>query len=162
MTELAVAKRDFCRRRKYYRTMSYLEDIETASEFEATREKLQSLLEENEALYLKFMDLFVELMNYRYVSNKNWMGIPIVKLSEDIVVIQEFYFDYKPTAVIEVGVARGGSVSLAISLQKLNEIKPNVLGLDIKIYDHTKFALKEFLDKGYLNLFQNKPLTSTL
>jgi len=134
--------------------MSYLEDIETASEFEATREKLQSLLEKDDALYMKFMDLFVQLMNYRYVSNKNWMGIPIVKLPEDIIVIQEFYFDYKPTAVIEVGVARGGSVSLAISLQKLNEIKPNVLGLDIKIYEHTRLALKEFLDKGYLKLVQ--------
>lgn len=55
--------------------MSYLEDIESASEFEATREKLQSLLEQDEALYMKFMDLFVELMNFRYVSNKNWMGI---------------------------------------------------------------------------------------
>lgn len=77
-----------------------------------------------------------------------------MKLPEDIIVIQEFYFDYKPTAVIEVGVARGGSVSLAISLQKLNDLKPNVLGLDIKIYEHTQFALKEFLDKGYLKLVQ--------
>lgn len=134
--------------------MSYLEDIESASEFEATRMKLQNLLEKDEGLYMKCMDLFVELMSYRYVSNKNWMGIPIVKLPEDIMVIQEFYFDFKPTAVIEIGVARGGSVALAISLQKLNEIKPNVLGLDIKIYEHTKLALKNFLDKGYLRLVQ--------
>jgi cephalosporin hydroxylase len=134
--------------------MSYLEDIESASEFEVARAKLQNLLEKDEALYMKCLDLFIELMNYRYVSNKNWMGIPIVKLPEDIVVIQEFYFDFKPTAVIEIGVARGGSVALAISLQKLNEIKPNVLGLDIKIYEHTRLALKEFLDRGYLKLVQ--------
>lgn len=134
--------------------MSYLEDIENATEFESTREKLQRLLEGDEVLYLKCMDLFVDLMKYNYVSSKNWMGIPIVKLPEDIMVIQEFYFEYKPTAVIEVGVARGGSVALAISLQKLNEITPNVLGLDIKIYEHTQLALKDFLDKGYLKLVQ--------
>jgi cephalosporin hydroxylase len=134
--------------------MTYLDDIESATEFEAARQKLQSLLEGDEALYMKCMDLFVELMDYRYVSNKSWMGIPIVKLPEDIVVIQEFYFEYKPTAVIEIGVARGGSVALAISLQKLNEIKPNVLGLDIKVYEHAHLALKEFLEKDYLKLVE--------
>ena len=134
--------------------MTYLDDIESQKEFEAARQKLQIQLENNEAIYMKCMDLFVELMNYRYVSSKNWMGIPIVKLPEDIVVIQEFYFDYKPTAVIEIGVARGGSVALAISLQRMNEIEPNVLGLDIKIYEHAHLALKEYLDKGFLNLVE--------
>jgi len=62
--------------------MTYLDDIESATEFEAARQKLQSLLEGDEALYMKCMDLFVELMDYRYVSNKSWMGIPIVKLPE--------------------------------------------------------------------------------
>jgi cephalosporin hydroxylase len=134
--------------------MTYLDDIESQKEFEAARQKLQIQLENNEAIYMKCMDLFVELMNYRYVSSKNWMGIPIVKLPEDIVVIQEFYFDYKPTAVIEIGVARGGSVALAISLQRMNEIEPNVLGLDVKIYEHAHLALKEYLDKGFLNLVE--------
>jgi cephalosporin hydroxylase len=134
--------------------MTYLDDIENQKEFETVRQKLQIQLENNEAIYMKCMDLFVELMNYRYVSNKNWMGIPIVKLPEDIVVIQEFYFDYKPTAVIEIGVARGGSVALAISLQRMNEIEPNVLGLDIKIYEHAHLALKEYLDKGFLKLVE--------
>lgn len=134
--------------------MTYLDDIENEKDFEAARRKLQGLLENDEAVYMKCMDLFVELMNYRYVSNKNWMGIPIVKLPEDIVVIQEFYFDYKPTAVVEIGVARGGSVALAVSLQKLNDIKPNVLGLDIKFYEHTQVAMKEFLKKKYLKLVE--------
>ena len=134
--------------------MGYLDDIESEIDFETIRRKHQSLIENNEDLYMKFMELFIELMDYRYVSNKNWMGIPIVKLPEDIVVIQEFYYEYKPTAVIEIGVARGGSVALAISLQKLNEIEPNVLGLDIKIFEHTHSAMKEFLDKGYLKLIE--------
>lgn len=134
--------------------MTYLDDIQNASEFEDLRTKLQVLLEDDEALYMKCMKLFVELMDFGYVSSKNWMGIPIVKLPEDIVVIQEFYFDFKPTAVIEIGVARGGSVALAVSLQKLNDIKPNVLGVDIKIFNHTHVAMRDFLDKGYLNLIE--------
>ncbi len=141
--------------------MTYLDDIESGNEFEALRTELQSLLNNNENLYKTFMDLFVSLMPYRYVSSKNWMGIPIVKLPEDIVVIQEFYFDYKPTAVIEIGVARGGSVALAVSLQKLNEVKPNILGLDIKIFEHTHLAMREFLDKGYLKLVETDSTSST-
>lgn len=100
------------------------------------------------------MDLFVDLMAYEYVSSKNWMGIPIVKLPEDIVVLQEFYHEFKPTAVIEVGVARGGSVAMAISFQRLNDVAPHVLGLDIKILQHTSEALANFQDKGWLHLVE--------
>jgi cephalosporin hydroxylase len=141
--------------------MTYLDDIESGNEFEAVRSELQSLLNNDEDLYKTFMDLFVSLMPYRYVSSKNWMGIPIVKLPEDIIVIQEFYFDYKPTAVIEIGVARGGSVALAVSLQKLNEVEPNILGLDIKIFEHTHLAMREFLDKGYLKLVETDSTSGT-
>lgn len=134
--------------------MAYLEDIEDQSEFERTRRELQQLLENDEHLYSKCMDLFVDLMKYRYVSSKNWMGIPIVKLPEDIVVIQEFYFDFRPTAVIEIGVARGGSVALAASLQRLNDIPPNILGLDIKMFEHTRKALNAYVDQGWLTLVE--------
>lgn len=144
----------------YTSGMAYLDDIESEEAFDATKLKLELLLESNEELYLKFMDIFIELMEYRYVSSKNWMGIPIVKLPEDIVVIQEFYFDFKPTAVIEVGVARGGSVALAISLQKLNDITPNILGLDIKILEHTRDALSEYLHNGYLKLVETDSTSS--
>jgi cephalosporin hydroxylase len=134
--------------------MAYLDDIENQEQFETTRSKLQSLLENNDEMYLKCMSLFVELMEHRYVSSKNWMGIPIVKLPEDIVVLQEFYYDYKPTAVIEIGVARGGSVALAVSFQKINDVKPNVLGIDVKIFDHTHVAMKDYIEKGFLKLVE--------
>jgi len=134
--------------------MAYLKDIISATEFESKRSLLRKLREEDVGLYKRFMEIFVDTMKYDYVSSKNWMGIPIVKLPEDIVVLQEFYFDYKPTAVIEVGVARGGSVSLAVSLQKLNELQPNILGIDIKMFEHTREALKSFENNGYLELLE--------
>ena len=134
--------------------MTYLKDIISATEFENKRGLLRKLQEEDVGLYERFMEIFVDTMKFDYVSSKNWMGIPIVKLPEDIVVLQEFYFEYKPTAVIEVGVARGGSVSLAVSLQKLNELQPNVLGIDIKMFEHTREALKSFENNGYLELLE--------
>jgi cephalosporin hydroxylase len=141
--------------------MAYLDDIENQEEFEINRSRLQSMMENDNEIYLKCMSLFVELMEYRYVSSKNWMGIPIVKLPEDIVVLQEFYFEYKPTAVIEIGVARGGSVALAVSLQKMNDLKPNVLGIDVKIFDHTHVAMKDYLEKDFLKLVEADSTSTT-
>lgn len=134
--------------------MTYLSDILSDREFQNKRSELISKLQQDEGAYLQFMNIFVELMKYQYVSSKNWQGIPIVKLPEDIVVIQEFHFDYKPTAVIEIGVARGGSVALAVSMQQLNGITPNVLGIDVKMYEHTKRALEDYKKKGWLKLLE--------
>jgi len=134
--------------------MTYLSDILSDVDFQSRREELIQKMQLDEIAYLDFMKIFVELMKYEYVSSKNWQGIPIVKLPEDILVIQEFHFDYKPTAVIEVGVARGGSVALAASMQQLNGIKPNILGLDIKIFEHAKKALSDYVEKDWLTLFQ--------
>ena len=134
--------------------MTYLEDIASNSEFERRKNQLRKLQEVDEDLYKKCMDIFIYAMKYDYVSSKNWMGIPIIKLPEDIIVLQEFYFEFKPTAVIEVGVARGGGISLAISLQKLNNVEPNVLGIDLKILDHTRNALEQFEKQSHLKLLE--------
>lgn len=130
------------------------ENIPSQEEFERKKILLRKLQEEDEHLYARFIDIFVDAMKFNYVISKSWMGIPIVKLPEDIVVLQEFYFEFKPTAVIEVGVARGGGISLAVSLQKLNEIPPNILGIDIKIFEHTRKSLKVFEEKSYVSLLE--------
>jgi len=134
--------------------MAYLNDILSNAEFQKKRNELLAQIQKNDQVYLRLMDLFVELMRYDYVSSKNWQGIPIVKLPEDIVVLQEFHFEYKPTAVIEIGVARGGSVALAASMQQLNGIEPNILGIDIKILEHTRVALSKFEDSGWVTLIE--------
>lgn len=134
--------------------MAYLKDILDQESFEAERKKLQELLEKDTELYLELMTIFVKLMKYKYLYQKNWLGIPIIKLPEDIIVLQEFYFSYKPTAVIEIGVARGGGVALAVSLQKLIGIKPRVLGIDISIRSHTHTALEELVRAGQVSLIE--------
>ena len=68
--------------------------------------------------------------------------------------IQEFHYEFKPTAVIEIGVARGGSVSLAVSMQKLNGLIPKVLGVDVKIFPHTYDSLQGLVDDGFVSLLE--------
>jgi cephalosporin hydroxylase len=57
-------------------------------------------------------------------------------------------------------VARGGGIALYHSIQTLCGITPNILGIDIKYFDHTKQSLSPFLDHGVSLIEQAS--TSTL
>jgi cephalosporin hydroxylase len=84
-------------------------------------------------------------LNYAY--QWSWLGVPIIKYPEDMLVIQEFMFEFRPEFVIEIGVARGGGLKFYHSIQKLMGLTPKVLGIDIKFFPHTLSALEsELLD----------------
>ncbi len=78
---------------------------------------------------------------YRYTYQQEWCGVPIVRLPDDILILQEIVWKLKPTFIIETGIARGGSLILSASLMALTTSNPRVLGLDIKILDHTTSAI---------------------
>jgi cephalosporin hydroxylase len=72
----------------------------------------------------------------------NWLGIPIIQLPGDLVMFQEIVYNTKPDLVLEIGVARGGSLVFWASMQELCGIKDGkVLGVDIDIRNHTKQAI---------------------
>ena len=76
-------------------------------------------------------------------GHKNtWMGVPIIRLPEDILLQQEIIWKEKPDLVIEVGVARGGGLVLNASLQAMAGIPPRVLGVDNKIFQHTRDSIE--------------------
>lgn len=137
----------------------YLNEVTGDEEFRASREDWRTKLAADENLYRAGLSLQKELSKHNYVYQWNWMGIPIIKMPDDIMVLQEFYFDFRPTAVIEVGVARGGGIALAVSLQRICGIPVNVLGVDIKFFEHTKAALSGDFFTG-VELFENSSTTS--
>ena len=56
---------------------------------------------------------------HRYYRNFTWLGRPIIQYPQDIVALQELIWDYRPTLVIETGVAHGGSLVLYASIFEL-------------------------------------------
>src|SRR6266566_10142013 len=48
-----------------------------------------------------------------------WLGVPIIQLAEDIVMMQELLYRIRPSAVVETGVAHGGSAVLYASILQL-------------------------------------------
>lgn len=82
-------------------------------------------------------------IKYKYNYNFTWMGRPIIKFPNDMVVIQEIFWKVKPNLVIETGIAHGGSIIYSASLLKMMGIKNfKVIGIDIDIRKHN---LKEIL-----------------
>lgn len=71
-----------------------------------------------------------------------WLGLPIIQMPTDIVLMQEIIWENRPQAIIETGVARGGSVILHSSmLRLLGEGK--VVAVDIDIREHNRRAIEQ-------------------
>jgi cephalosporin hydroxylase len=115
--------------------------VQDAHQFEDDRAGWRASLGADEALRRQAVDLQVAADAHSYAYTWEWAGVPIIRLPDDVVALQELIWSYKPTHIVETGVARGGSMVLNASLQKLAGIEPKVLGIDIQILPHTWAAL---------------------
>ena len=59
----------------------------------------------------------------------DWLGLPIIQISQDVVQYQELIYSCKPDLIIETGIARGGSLTFTASMLCLLDIME---GLDPK------------------------------
>lgn len=132
----------------------YLQEVQDHDAFQKQRAAWLSNISENPSLKKSAIDTLKILEVERYTYQWDWMGIPIIKMPEEVMLIQMAIFTFKPTAIIEVGVARGGGLALYHSIQSLCGITPNILGIDIKYFDHTKRLLSPILGRGVTLLEQ--------
>jgi cephalosporin hydroxylase len=102
----------------------------------------QKLRTSNSELRDKALQLQIELDKYKYGYSFSWCGVPVIRLPDDIIVYQELVWDLKPKVIVEIGVARGGSVILSSSLLHLLGNGGRVFGLDIDIRTHNRAAIE--------------------
>lgn len=86
--------------------------------------------------------LFADSDMYNYSYQWDWLGLPIIQTPTDIVAIQEILWETQPDIVVELGVARGGSLILYASILELIG-SGRVIGVDIDIRPHNRSALEE-------------------
>jgi cephalosporin hydroxylase len=89
----------------------------------------------------------------KHVYSFTWMGRPIIQLPEDMVRIQEVVFQVKPDALIETGVAHGGSLVFYASLFKAMG-KGRVIGIDVEIRSHNRAAIEAHPLTEYITLIE--------
>jgi cephalosporin hydroxylase len=94
-------------------------------------------------------------IKYKYVYNFTWMGIPIIKYPNDMIVMQEIFWEVKPDLVIETGIAHGGSIIYSASLLKMMGIKQfKVIGIDIDIRKHNLKEINKNPMRKYIKMFE--------
>jgi cephalosporin hydroxylase len=127
---------------------SYVNPADIPSHFEFTqlRESWRRSMAQDIDLRKRAVDLQLEAERHRYTYQQEWLGVPIIRLPDDILLQQEIVHELRPSAIIETGVARGGSLILSASLMEMNSLSINVFGLDLLILPHARDAI---LDSRY-------------
>lgn len=108
------------------------------AEFFAEREADIAAMGKDEEFRRKSLDWMLHADRYKYTYNFTWMGRPIIKFPNDMVIQQELMWKLKPDLVIETGIAHGGSIIFTASMMEMMGIDGEVVGVDIDIREHNK------------------------
>jgi cephalosporin hydroxylase len=87
-------------------------------------------------------DMFLKSAEYKYSYNFSWLGRPIIQYPQDIIAAQEIIWQVKPAAIIETGIAHGGSLIFYASMLELLGGDGQVLGIDIDIRAHNRAEIE--------------------
>jgi cephalosporin hydroxylase len=128
-------------------------------EFEVWRNRQLEVQIEDQAFKAKSKEWVQAATDHKYSYQFNWLGIPIIQMPGDLVMFQEIVYSTQPDLVIEIGVARGGSLVFWASMQELCGIKGGrVLGVDIDIRSHTKQAIDSSTMKDRIHILQGSSI----
>ena len=99
-------------------------------------------MKNDNSLKKKSRDWMLHADKYKYTYNYSWLGRPIIKYPNDIVLLQEIIWDIKPDLIIETGIAHGGSIIFSASMLELIG-NGEVLAIDIDIREHNLIEIKK-------------------
>jgi cephalosporin hydroxylase len=117
--------------------------VPNAHEYRAAREQWRAALGADSELREQAVQLQVSAEKHKFTYQWEWAGVPVIRLPDDVMVLQELFWEYRPQRVVEAGVARGGGLILDASLMRLTGETPAVLGVDHKIFPHTASVLSD-------------------
>ena len=116
--------------------------MDPIQQFKKEREENIKAMGADEALKQKSIDWMLHADKYKYTYNYEWMGRPIIKFPNDIVISQELIWNLKPDVIVETGIAHGGSIIFSASMLELCG-KGEVVAVDIDIRQHNRTAIEE-------------------
>lgn len=112
-------------------------------QFRQERAKAQEEMAKDNVLKQKSVDWMLHADKYKYTYNFNWLGRPIIKYPQDIVIMQELIWRVKPDLIIETGIAHGGSIIFSSSMMELLGNGGKVIAVDIDIRKHNRDEIEK-------------------
>jgi len=104
-----------------------------SDEFEREKRDYIRQLGSNASLQAQSKEWIADVSRLKYSYNFTWLGRPIIQFPQDMVAMQEIIWRVQPELIIEMGVARGGSLIFYASMLELVGGEGRVLGVDIDI-----------------------------
>lgn len=87
-------------------------------------------------------EFFQRSCDYRYTYNWSWLGRPVIQYPQDLIALQEIVWRQRPDAIVETGIAHGGSAVFFASLLELLGGDGRVIAVDIDLRAHNRAALQ--------------------
>ena len=131
-------------------------------EFDAQNRAAIRRMGEDKALQASSNEFLVKSSPHQYTYHFRWMGRPIIQLPQDIVAMQELIWECKPDAIVETGIARGGSLIFYASMLHLLDAGGIVVGVDIDIREENRRAIESHPMARYIQMFQGSAIDPTV
>ena len=103
----------------------------------------------------------------RFYMNRAF-GLPVLQTADDLLQLSDIIWNYKPSLIIETGVARGGSIlyhaSQLLILQSLGLINifPKVVGIDVLIHDYNRDSIESSPFSDYIHLVEASSTSASI
>ena len=112
------------------------------------------------------MRILADLWVKTYLHNKlthdiTWLGRPIIQFPEDVIMMQELIWAERPDAIVETGIAHGGSAVFHASMLELLG-RGEVYAVDIDIRAHNRVEIEKHPQFSRIHLFEGSSVDQSV
>jgi cephalosporin hydroxylase len=132
------------------------------SEFTAQNDAMIAKMGADKELHAASLDWLIKSSRFQYTYHFRWLGLPIIQMPQDILAMQELIWQIKPDAIVETGIARGGSLIFYASMLHMLDAGGIVVGVDIDIRDHNRTAIEAHPMARYVRMIQGSSIDTSV
>ncbi|MBA3465659.1 MAG: cephalosporin hydroxylase family protein [Deltaproteobacteria bacterium] len=132
------------------------------AEFRAVNKTMIAKMGSDRDLHASSIDWLVKSSRHQYTYHFRWMGLPIIQMPQDIIAMQELIWEIKPDAIVETGIARGGSLIFYASMLHLLDNGGIVVGVDIDIRTHNRSAIEGHPMSRYVRMVEGSAIDEAI
>jgi cephalosporin hydroxylase len=131
------------------------------AQLDADRLKTAKTLEQDNEVQKLAIDLITKSDRHFHAYQWNWLGLPIIQMTEDVMAAQELIWQVKPDYIVETGIAWGGSMVLYASMLELIG-KGEVIGVDLVLPQSNIDKIMAYPFSKRISMFQGSSIDQSI